>query len=343
MDSRGIDRAVVFEVPLTTMFRGVSKRRGILLHGPQGWGECAPFEEYGPAESAFWLQNASEAATHGIAVPPLREHIPVNVTIPVVSPAEAAARVHSAGCSTAKVKVADSRSNLAEDWQRIRIVCEALAMEFGAAARVRIDVNGRWSPEEALESIARLSEAAKPVGGLEYVEQPCMKVEDLAWVRRRTEVPIAADESIRRADDPFRVIECEAADLAVIKVAPLGGVRGALTLARSLPIPVVVSSAIDTSIGLAGGVALAAGLPELSHSCGLDTQRLLAADVAGPLTSRDGCLELDAALAVARGNLLGDGDVECWTAGREEAALVDSWAERVEAMIAARWSGDANE
>ena len=336
----------MFEVALTTTFRGVRARQGILLHGPAGWGECAPFEEYGPAESALWLQSAVEAAGEGIDLPAARPSVPVNVTIPVVSPDDAAARAHLAGCRTAKVKVADPRSSLRDDWERIRAVSEALAGDFGAEARVRIDVNGKWGREEALAAIARLGEAAAPVGGLEYVEQPCMEVEDLAWVRRRVKVPIAADESIRRTDDPFRVIELEAADLAIVKVAPLGGVRRALELASQLPIPVVVSSAVDTSIGLSAGVALAAALPELPYACGLDTQRLLVGDTAGPLLSRDGFLRVSQARAVAAGELLsgesresnppnGDGRAIVRHLSSE---LVDVWTNRVEDMVAARWS-----
>lgn len=330
-DARGIDRVVTFQIGLTTTFRGVRARRGVLLRGPGGWGECAPFKEYGAAESALWLKSAAEAATWGIGVPAARGSVPVNVTIPVVSPQDAAGRAHAARCSTAKIKVADPHSTLREDWDRVRAVAVALAQDFGSQARVRIDVNGKWEPDQAVDAIAHLCEAAAPVGGLEYVEQPCMKVEDLARVRQRVGVPIAADESIRRADDPFRVVECEAADLAVIKVAPLAGVRRALDLALQLPIPVVVSSAIDTSIGLAAGVALAAALPDLPHACGLDTQRLLVGDVAGPLISRDGQLSLSDARAVASGDLLEPELGE----GASAASLVDEWTSRAEAMIAA--------
>lgn len=368
-ETRRIDRVIAFDVQLTTMFRGVRARRGIMLHGPSGWGECAPFAEYGPDESALWLQGAAEAAIHGIDMPSARESIPVNVTIPVVAPQDAAVRARRAHCRTAKIKVADPRSTLHQDWDRIRAVSQVLANEFGEAAHVRIDVNGKWERDDALEAIAFLNEAAAPVGGFEYVEQPCMAVEDLAWVRARTSIPIAADESIRRAEDPFRVVELEAADVAVVKVAPLGGIRRALELAEQLPIPVVVSSAIDTSIGLAAGVALAAALPELPHACGLDTQRLLVGDVAGPLVSADGALSLADARRIAEGELLGgrlvgdetpsfaanisndDGAAgsDTWlgsgsrpdpTTRPAPADLVDSWVTRTEAMIAARWNED---
>lgn len=390
LENRQVDRVVAFDVQLTTMFRGVRARRGILLHGPGGWGECAPFTEYDPAESALWLQSAVEAATHGIEIPAARdsahtsynsvrttrdsahsssrESVPVNVTIPVVAPVDAAARARVAHCATAKIKVADTRSTLQQDWNRIRAVSEVLAHEFGETAHVRVDVNGKWGRDEALAAINFLAEAAAPVGGFEYVEQPCMAVEDLAWVRAHTSTPIAADESIRREKDPFRVVELEAADIAVVKVAPLGGVRRALELAEQLPIPVVVSSAIDTSIGLAAGVALAAALPELPHACGLDTQRLLVGDVAGPLVSADGALSLADARRIAAGKLfggqlagdetsssfgtsslnddgapgsdtrLGSGSQPDPTTRPAAADLVDSWVARTEAMIAARWN-----
>ncbi len=141
---------------------------------------------------------------------------------------------------------------------------------------MRVDANGGWSVDEAISAIAALTIAAH---GLEYVEQPCASVEDLAAVRRKVGVPIAADESIRRADDPFRVVELEAADIAVLKVAPLGGVHACLRIAEQIGLPVVVSSAVETSIGLAAGLALAAALPELPYACGLATTSLLAGDV----------------------------------------------------------------
>ncbi len=350
LEARCIDRTMVFEVQLTTRFRGVNARRGILLQGPGGWGECAPFEEYAPNEASLWLQSAAEAACDGVGIPSVRDAVPVNVTIPVVNPEEAANRAHAAGCRTAKIKVADPRSTPRQDWERIRAVSRILARDFGSDARVRIDANGKWNREEAVQSIAHLGEAAAPVGGFEYVEQPCMKVEDLAWVRERVGVPLAADESIRRAVDPFRVVEYEAADLAVIKVAPLGGVRRALDLAHQLPIPVVVSSAIDTSIGLSAGVALAAGLSELPYACGLDTQRLLVGDVAEPLVSHDGFLSLADARRIAAGDLVdidalidADAPMETDTVADADARvpLADTWVERVEAMIATRGNRDA--
>ena len=188
----------------------------------------------------------------------------------------------SSGCRTAKVKVAEPGQDPGEDEARLEAVRDAL----GPDGLVRIDANGGWSVEEAVRRIGVLERAA---GGLEYVEQPVASVEDLALVRRACRVPIAADESIRRAADPYRVRDLEAADIAVLKVQPLGGVRACLRIAEDIGMPVVVSSAVESSIGIAAGVALAAALPELPHACGLATVQLLSDDVvAEPLLPVDG-------------------------------------------------------
>ena len=177
------------------------------------------------------------------------------------------------GCRTAKVKVADATSTLAEDQARLEAVRDAL----GPGGRIRVDANGAWDVDTAVAALKLLERAA---GGLEYVEQPCASVEELAAVRRRTSILVAADESIRRAADPYRVRDLEAADIAVLKVQPLGGVRACLRIAEDIGLPTVVSSALETSIGLAAGVALAAALPELEYDSGLATVGLLADDVA---------------------------------------------------------------
>lgn len=328
-----IDRFVVFKVPLTTRFRSVESREGILLHGAYGWGEVSPFLEYEPAEAAQWWLSGVEQATKP-ALTPVRASVPVNVTIPVSSPEEAAARAAGADCKTAKIKVADPRSTPQEDAARIDAVSNVLAGRFGNEARVRIDVNGSWGPDEACGLLEIMNRAAAAVGGLEYVEQPCMSVEDMAFVRARTEVPVAADESIRRAKDPFKIVEMGAADIAVVKVAPLGGVRRALTIAEQLPLPIVVSSALDTSIGLASGVRLAAALPELDYACGLDTARLNRADVvARTVTSKRGQIPAQLGRLVPEQALLESGA----PVGEE---TVDHWVRRAEDMVGAL--GDAN-
>ena len=265
-------RGHVFSVGMRIRFRDVSVREGVLLQGDAGWGEFSPFLEYGPAEVQPWLRAAREAADEGWPEP-VRVTVPVNVTVPAVGPEHAAAIVgDSAGCRTAKVKVAEPGQSLGDEVARLEAVRDAL----GPAGRVRIDVNGLWSVDEAVTLIPLLDRAA---GGLEYVEQPCASVEDLAAVRRRVDVPIAADESIRRAEDPLRVRDLEAADVAVLKVQPLGGVRACLRIAEEIGMPVVVSSALETSVGIAAGLALAAALPELPFACGLATVQLLTDDV----------------------------------------------------------------
>jgi len=264
----------VFAIPMTTRFRGITVREGALIRGEAGWGEWSPFTEYPPEVAEPWLQCAEEAAA-GDWPAPLRDSVPVNATVPVVGPEVAHELVRRSGCATAKVKVADPGSPLGDDLARVEAVRDAL----GPSGRLRVDANGAWSVDEAVAAIVALDRAA---GGLEYVEQPCASVEELAACRRRVDVPIAADESIRRASDPYRVRDLEAADVAVLKVQPLGGVRACLRIAEDIGMPVVVSSALETSLGIAAGMALAAALPSLEHACGLATRTLLTGDVAAP-------------------------------------------------------------
>jgi o-succinylbenzoate synthase len=273
----------VWSIPMRTRFRGIDAREGVLVHGPVGWGEFSPFWDYDVAECVPWWRAAYEAAygawsrdglvgvgpTEAGAATPLRESVPVNVTVPAVGPDRAASIVRdSRGCRTAKVKVAEPGQTDADDLARVEAVRDAL----GAGGLVRVDANGLWDVDTAVRMVALLDRAA---GGLEYVEQPCETVEELAAVRRRVSVPVAADESIRRADDPLRVARLEAADIAVLKVAPLGGVAACLRIAEQIGLPVVVSSALETSVGLAAGLALAAAL----YACGLATLSLLDGDV----------------------------------------------------------------
>jgi o-succinylbenzoate synthase len=286
----------VWSIPMRTRFRGITVREGVLIRGERGWGEWSPFLEYPPEVAEPWLRCAEEAAAGDWPVP-VRASVPVNVTVPAVGPDRAHAIVRAGGCTTAKVKVAEPGQSLVEDEARVEAVRDAL----GSSGRIRVDANGGWDVDAAVAAIGRLDTAA---GGLEYVEQPCASVEDLAAVRRTVGVPIAADESIRRAADPYRVRDLEAADVAVLKVQPLGGVRACLRIAEDIGLPVVVSSALETSVGIAAGVALAAALPELPYACGLATVQLLTDDVAAtPLLPVDGALPVgvplvdDAALA----------------------------------------------
>jgi o-succinylbenzoate synthase len=267
-----------FAIPMPTKFRGTTLREGALLKGPAGWGEFSPFPEYGPRECARWLSCALEAAARGWPEP-VRHSVPVNITVPAVGPDHAHSIVAGSGCRTAKVKVAEPGQPASADIARIAAVRDAI----GADGRVRIDANGGWTVDQAERMLGALS-----AFDLEYAEQPCATLDELAELRRRVDVPIAADESIRRADDPLRVRAAGAADIVVLKAQPLGGVRAALEIAESCGLPVVVSSAVDTSIGLAAGVALAAALPELPYACGLATMSLLAGDVTAEPLSEEG-------------------------------------------------------
>ncbi|WP_229055153.1 o-succinylbenzoate synthase [Aeromicrobium sp. Leaf350] len=275
---------IVYSLPLRDRFRGITHREGVLVEGPAGWGEFAPFLEYDDAEALHWWAAAREASTVGWPEP-VRAQVPVNCIVPAVTPERAAEIVLASGCRTAKVKVAEQGQDLADDLARVAAVREAL----GPDGRVRVDANGAWGLREALVAVLALDDEV----GLEYVEQPCASVEDLARVRRETGVLVAADESIRKAADPYRVAEHEAADVAVLKVAPLGGVAACLTIAEQIGLPVVVSSAVDSSVGLAAGLALAAALPDLPFACGLGTQALLETDVVtDPLAPVGGMLDV---------------------------------------------------
>jgi O-succinylbenzoate synthase len=268
-----------FAIPMRTRFRGITVREGALIRGPAGWGEFSPFAGYGPRESARWLASAIESAT----VPwpaPVRDRVPVNVTVPAVGPERAAQLVAASGCLTAKVKVAERGQASSEDIERVAAVRDAL----GPEGRIRVDANGGWSVPVAARMLRELDRYR-----LEYAEQPCATLGELAQLRREVDIPVAADESVRKADDPLRVRAAGAADIVMVKVQPLGGVRPALRIAEACGLPVVVSSAVDTSVGLAAGVALAAALPELPYACGLATMSLLSGDVtAEPLAESGG-------------------------------------------------------
>jgi O-succinylbenzoate synthase len=280
--------ARVVSIPLAVPFRGLTVREAVIAQGPCGAGEFAPFVEYDDTESAPWLEAAVEAAWRGWPAA-VRAEVPVNATVPAVPASEVeGVLARFDGCRTAKVKVAERGQVLDDDVQRVAAVRAAL----GPSGRLRVDANGAWSVAEATDALRRLS-----AFDLEYAEQPCAGVGELAELRmslaaHRIDVPLAADESIRKATDPLEVARREAADLVVVKVAPLGGVRRALEIVDECGLPAVVSSAIDTSVGISAGAALAAALPSLGHACGLGTVNLLAGDVsASPLVPRGGMLE----------------------------------------------------
>lgn len=266
----------VVALPLATRFRGVDVREALLFEGPEGWTEFSPFVEYGDPEASAWLGAAIDWGW--MPQPPARrEDIGVNATVPAVAAASVpAVLARFDGCRTAKVKVAEAGQRLNDDVDRVHAVREAM----GPEGRIRIDANGAWNVDEAERALHALAEF-----DLEYAEQPCASVDELAELRRRVKymgIPIAADESVRRATDPLAVARAGAADLLVVKAQPLGGVRRALEIVAQAGLPAVVSSALDTSVGLAMGVALAAALPELDYDCGLGTASLFTADVAEP-------------------------------------------------------------
>jgi len=271
-----LDTLSVVQIPMRVRFRGVTAREAALIRGPKGWAEFAPFSEYDDIESSRWLAAAMEAGWVGWP-DPVRTTIPVNATVPAVRADEVASILaRYDGCTTAKVKVAEPGQRLQDDLERVAEVRDVM----GPGARIRVDANGRWSVAEAVDALRRLARLQ-----LEYAEQPCASVEELALLRvclarNGIDVLVAADESIRRASDPMRVVREKAADVIVVKVAPLGGVRSALAIAGECGLPTVVSSALDTSVGIRAGLALAASLPELPFACGLATLELLAGDVA---------------------------------------------------------------
>lgn len=270
-------------LPMRHRFRRVESRDAILIKGPEGWGEFSPFPDYPPAVTARWLASALEGAC-AIWPSPRRSQVPVNVTVPAVNPQTARDIVLSSGCRTAKVKVAEGGQGPEDDLARVKAVREAL----GPEGKVRIDVNAAWTVDEATKALQRLAQF-----DLEYVEQPVRTIEEMIELRRRIPIPIAADEVVRTAADPLEVAERGAADIIVVKVQPLGGVARALEVAERAGLPTVVSSALETSVGLAAGLAAAAALPELNYACGLGTGSLFYDDVvANPLLPVEGFLKL---------------------------------------------------
>ena len=284
-------RAHVVVLPLKVRFRGVVEREVLLLDGPAGWAEFAPFTEYADAEASAWLRGAVEAGWEGYPEP-VRTHVPVNATVPAVPPS-GVERVLGAydAAHTVKIKVAEAGQALADDVARVAEVRRLLP---GAA--LRIDANAGWTLDQALEALEAL-EALAPYG-LQYAEQPVAGIEGLRRLRaevarRGLGILLAADESVRKESDPLAVARAEAADLIVVKAPPLGGVRRALRIVAEAGLPAVVSSALDTSVGTRTGAALAAALPELPYACGLGTVSLFAADVAAePYVARGGMLDL---------------------------------------------------
>jgi O-succinylbenzoate synthase len=322
--------AHVVSLPLATRFRGITVREAVVFDGPVRATEFSPFVEYGDSEASVWLQAAMEFGWTE-QPPALRDSIRVNATVPAV-PADEVTGILARfpGCRTAKVKVAEPSQTREDDVARLRAVREAL----GPEGRIRVDANGGWNVDEAEHAIHDLAPF-----DLEYVEQPCASVEELVELRTRIRwmgVPIAADESVRKAEDPLAVARAGAADILVVKAQPLGGVRRALAVLDQTGLPVVVggggvpegvvvsvgvSRALATSVGLAMGARLAAAVPELEFDCGLGTAALLAADVTeDPLLPVDGAVPVRDVVLSAEllSRYAADGDRTAW------------WLERIE-------------
>lgn len=270
-------------IPMRHRFRRVDHREAVLIKGPRGWGEFSPFPDYPPEVTTRWLAAALELACTDLPAPG-RSQIPVNVTIPAVDPGTAAALVLESGATTAKVKIGNPGDDEIVDEARVRAVREAL----GPSGQIRVDVNALWDVETATQRLERLDRFS-----LQYAEQPVATVEEMVDLRRRVRVPIAADELVRQSPYPLQVIEKGGADVLIVKVQPMGGVVRVLDLAGRAGIPVVISSAVETSVGIYAGLLAASLLDDLPYACGLGTVSLLEGDpTMAPLISHDGTLEV---------------------------------------------------
>ncbi len=262
------DGAPIFVIPLTDGVGGPAVCEGMLIEGPQGWGEFTPPAGCDPRRAGRWLTAAIEVGTVGWP-DPQRGRVPVAVSVPSVDPHLAHRLVTDSGCRTAAVQVGGL---LTEDLARVEAVRDAL----GPSGAIRCDADGRWDVEAAVSAITAVDRAA---GGVEFVEQPCRTLEDVAAVRRRVDVRIAVDQSIRDAAEPLRLALADCADIAVLTVGPLGGVRRALRVAETCALPCVVAGELQSSIGISGGLALAGVLPDVGFASALGGARLLVGDV----------------------------------------------------------------
>lgn len=264
----------VVAIPTRTKFRGVEVREAALFEGPEGWTEFSPFPEYDDDEASAWLRAAISYGWEPLP-PLLRDSIAVNATVPAVAASEVAqvlARFDR--CDAVKVKVAEHGQALSDDLARLEEV-----RRLAPDALLRVDANGAWSVNAALTALQAFAKF-----DLQYAEQPCRSIAELAEVRERLAdadiaVPIAADESVRKESDPLRVARSGAADVLIVKAQPLGGIHRAREIVLEAGLPVVVSSALDTSVGISMGAHLAATLPNLAGPCGLGTVSLLTGDV----------------------------------------------------------------
>ena len=258
----------VIELPLRSKFRGLTKREVALFKGNIGWAEFSPFIEYGDQESKNWLNSAVEAATVNFSKN--RDKVLVNGTIPEINNEKEINDLVSAfaNVKSFKIKVGDNPEN---DLARIKLVAK-----LAPTASIRIDVNGEWKLEEAIDRIKGIQE----VTALEYVEQPVNSLSEMRDLKAKANVKIAVDEVLRKSNAPLELDLSEAADVMVLKVAPLGGIAKALEISERHRLPVVVSSALESAVGITHGLRLAAALPDLQYASGLATGKLFSEDVA---------------------------------------------------------------
>nr|WP_258365932.1 MULTISPECIES: o-succinylbenzoate synthase [unclassified Curtobacterium] len=315
--------ARVVALPMRVRFRGITVREALVLRGPEGWTEFSPFVEYDDAEAAAWLRATIDFGwtPHG----PAADSVPVNATVPAIAAADVPDLLRRyPGCTTAKVKVAEPGTGIEDDVARVAAVRRAM----GEDAAVRVDANGLWSLDDATRALERLAPFR-----LQYAEQPVASVADLAALRSRVAglgVPIAADESVRKAAEPLAVARAGAADVLVVKAQPLGGVTAARAVIAEAGLPCVVSSALDTSVGLGMGAFLAAAAMAPGYAAGLGTGVMLTGDVtADPLVPVDGRIavrrvEADTAL------------LERWAAAPDRTAWWEARLRRVHALLTAR-------
>ena len=283
------EQSVPFALNLNAKFRNTQVRTGALISGSSGWGEFAPFPEYDDEVCSRWLSGALEAA-FGAFPAKLRNSVPVNSIIPILSVEQTISVVETAfkdyGMTTFKVKVCDpNQESISSDELRVQAV--RLTMDrLGLTGKIRIDVNGRWNVNQAIQAIQILDQAA---GGIDYVEQPCATIPELIELKLAIQkwnqpIQIAVDESLRMSAK-IDVTEIQtAADILVVKAIPLGGVQRALDLVREIGLPAVVSGSLDSSVGLSSGIALAASIPQLYGACGLGTGTLFGQDLVTPTT-----------------------------------------------------------
>jgi O-succinylbenzoate synthase len=323
-----LDEVVGFALPLLRRFRGTEVREGVLLRVGDLWGEWAPFPEYDDVVAARWLRGALEAA-RGDWPRPVRDSVEVNAIVPALDPRTVTELVLDAvtvdGCTVVKVKVAEPGQGFDDDVARVAAVRAGLDDAGATAGRIRVDVNGAWTVDQATERLDILTDIAD---GLEYAEQPCATLDECAELRGRLpHVRVAIDEGARlaeRHDDALVTSIRAAADVVVLKAIPLGGVRPALDLAARLGLPVTVSGSLDSSVGLSAGLALAGALPDPPLACGVGTGRLLAAD-----TTSETALPRDGRLSVVRHRP----DPASLAAVRVDAARAQWWLDRLQRCL----------